>query len=217
MTQSRPTAQRAPSPQPGRRRGFALRLRGAAERTRGVVRDLLPRVDLAVLLVPIAIAVFVGWAASTGLYRGERVVLERLAVRVLIFVGFVSAARAAHTRHPFDVWGTALVVVLLCREFHFAGTSEGVYVALIGLGAVAVHRYEVLAPYLRDRILLDLLAIGIASYGIAVSVDQRAWRGFPGEERFHVPLEETMEVVGHVAIGLAILLSRGWRQRLPSA
>ena len=45
-------------------------------------------------------------------------------------------------------------------------------------------------------------------YLISQTIDQRWWRGVPGEDLVHVPLEELMEILGHCTVGLAMLLGK---------
>ena len=44
--------------------------------------------------------------------------------------------------------------------------------------------------------------------GMSQTVDQRWWRGFPGEELVFVSLEETLELAGHCMIGFAAVFCR---------
>ena len=37
-----------------------------------------------------------------------------------------------------------------------------------------------------------------------MTIDQRIWKFIPGEEIAHVPLEESLEVIGHLLIGYAL-------------
>ena len=42
------------------------------------------------------------------------------------------------------------------------------------------------------------------------STDERVWKDFipiPGEQEFHNKLEETLELIGHIAIGCALLFA----------
>ncbi len=101
--------------------------------------------------------------------------------------------------------------MLLCREIRFVGTSAGVYVGLVAMLALALHYYDKLREDLTHPRVVDLLATGFFSYFLSVTIDTRWWKarnwwsGIPGEDVFHVPLEETMELVGHLLVGAAIL------------
>jgi len=49
---------------------------------------------------------------------------------------------------------------------------------------------------------------------LAQSIDQRLWRGLPGEEVVFVPLEEPMEVLGYCFIGTALLCAKNLNLKL---
>jgi hypothetical protein len=166
------------------------------------------------LLVPFVFALAGGGAMVAGIWIPEKEPLERLAVELLFVTTALATLRLAFGLHPFFLWGTALLSVLLSREIHFAGTSEGVYLGLLALFALALYYAEQLSEYLASRFVVNSLAAGIFAYAIAVSLDARWWKprdlwgGIPGEEIFHVPLEESMELVGHVLISLGVLCAR---------
>ncbi|UCE86010.1 MAG: hypothetical protein JSU66_17065, partial [Deltaproteobacteria bacterium] len=111
------------------------------------------------------------------------------------------------------LWSFGVLVVLLCREIHFVGTSTGVYVGLVALFLLALRHYESLRESLERGVTINFLAMGFFSYFLAVTVDARwwkprgAWPGIPGEDVFHVPLEELLELLGHVLIIGALLLA----------
>jgi ribosomal protein S18 acetylase RimI-like enzyme len=98
------------------------------------------------------------------------------------------------------LWLTGLTAALTCREIHFAGTSVGVYVALGGLLLIAWLKAPVLEEYFASRRTVTLLAAGFFCYFLAKSLDQHWWKAVPGEPTFERPVEETMEVLGHVLI-----------------
>ena len=166
------------------------------------------------LLLPLGFAVAGGGAMVAGIWIPEKEPLERLAIEFLFLTTALATLRLAFGLHPFVLWGTALLSVLLSREIHFAGTSTGVYLGLLALFALALYYAEQLSEYLASRFVVNSLAAGMFAYAIAVSLDARWWKprdlwgGIPGEEIFHVPLEESMELVGHVLISLGVLCAR---------
>lgn len=113
-------------------------------------------------------------------------------------------------RQPFQLWTACLLALLLCREIHFAGTSAAIYPGLLIALLVALRNWDSIGVHLTRRRTAGILATGFICYAIAVGVDQR-WAkliGIPGEKRFHVPMEESMELIGHLLIASALLIPR---------
>ena len=107
--------------------------------------------------------------------------------------------------------------VILCREIHFQGTDFGIYLGLLLLLGIALLRYDELKDYLANPFVVNLLAIGFFSYFLSQSIDQRWYRGLPGEAVVHVSLEETMEVLGHCFIGTALIFAKNLNQKLATS
>jgi hypothetical protein len=112
------------------------------------------------------------------------------------------------TRRPFKLWATALLALLLSREIHFTGTSAVIYPGLLIALVVALKHWDSIGVHLTDRRTAGLVVAGFLCYAVAVCVDQRWVKliGVPGEKRFHVPMEESMELIGHLLIAAALLL-----------
>lgn len=72
---------------------------------------------------------------------------------------------------------------------------------ILALFYVAQNNYHQFYVYFQDKKLINSIAMGFLTYFISVTIDQRYWKFIPGEELAHVPLEETLEVVGHLFIG----------------
>jgi len=77
---------------------------------------------------------------------------------------------------------------------------------------VALYRYDLFKSYLMNPVLTNLLAGGILFYFLSQTIDQRWWKGLPGEDVVFVPLEELIELLGHCTVGLAMLFSKEVRQ-----
>jgi hypothetical protein len=179
-----------------------------------VVRELWRLFRTWSLLVPLLVAVALGMMITENLYAPEKGLLEFAAIVMLSVATALAFARFLASRHPFFLWGSGLLSVLLCREIHFMGTSTGVYIGMVVMLVVANRYYANLREYLATSFVTNALAMGSFAYLVAVTIDARwwkaraAWPGIPGEEVFHVPLEELMELVGHVLILAALLLAR---------
>jgi hypothetical protein len=181
---------------------------------RGAIRNLLAQLRVWFVLPPLALSALVAYLSYSGVYDPWKPTLESLALWLLAIGTALACVRLFLSRDVFFVWGAAVLLTLLCREIHFVGTSEGVYVSLVLLGLLAVRFHDRLEGYLAQPFVVNALAMGFFCYVITNTTDQRWWKarsswpGIPGEEVFHVPLEETMEVVGHLFFIAAILLAR---------
>jgi hypothetical protein len=181
---------------------------------RFVVRELWRLFRNGSLIVPVLVNVVLGVIITEKLYAPDKGLLEIGAILILSLATALGLARYLVSRHPFFLWGSGLLGVLLCREIHFVGTSGGVYVGLAVMFLVAFRYYENLREYLASSFVINMLAMGFFSYSLSVSIDARwwkargAWSGIPGEEVFHVPLEELMELLGHALVIGALLLAR---------
>jgi hypothetical protein len=60
---------------------------------------------------------------------------------------------------------------------------------------------------MRSKRLVTLLGTGFFTYFLAVTTDQRFWKFFPAEKIFHTTLEESLELLGHIIIGCALLFA----------
>jgi hypothetical protein len=97
------------------------------------------------------------------------------------------------------------MMVILIREIHPPIMDYGIYIGLLWLFYLAYRKHHLVADYVRSRYLVTLLGAGFFTYVIAVTTDERVWMFIPGERIFHTKMEETMEVLGHISIGCALL------------
>ncbi len=178
---------------------------------------LLACVNYWMLLAPLVATLVLGLLIYHSPVRSAQSVMEPLALAVLGASCAACLVRLAVSRHPFFLWATALAGVLLAREIHFAGTSAGVYLGLLLVAVGALHHFERLKDHLASKTLLTLLATGFVTYFFSQTLDLRWWRGFPGESVVHVPLEETLEVLGHGIIGGALAWSKPKTGACPSS
>jgi magnesium-transporting ATPase (P-type) len=165
-------------------------------------------VDKCFLLIPPLFTVGLSALIYTNIYFPPKQILESTAILVLSLFTICLACRFWLVRHPFFLWGTVLCGILLMREIHFATTSEMVYVALIVLLYFTLKRLDTLQPYLLQSRIASWITTGFFVYFISMTVDQRWWRGLPWEEVVHVPLEESLEMAGHIIIGVTLLLAK---------
>jgi hypothetical protein len=171
-------------------------------------KRLWKAVDKRFLLMPPLFTVGMSALIYTNIYFLPKQTLELMAVSALSLFTICLAVRFWVSRHPFFLWSTGLCGILLMREVHFETTSDLVYVALLVLLYFTLKQLDELQSYLLHTRIATWLATGFVVYFISITVDQRWWRGLPWEDVVHVPLEETLEMIGHLIIGLALLLAK---------
>jgi hypothetical protein len=147
-----------------------------------------------------------------GFIRPTKQVLEITAVVItgLFTLGLI--VRFALTRHLFLLWSLGLMAIAMSREIHFTGSDEALLIGWPILLGVALWRYDVFMSYLENPVLINLLAGGFLFYILSQTIDQRWWKGLPGENVVFVPLEELIEIFGHCTVGFALLFSKQVRQ-----
>ena len=166
------------------------------------------------LLVPLVLTSVLWILIAADGYKYSREELEAAAIVVSCLLLLAAALRYLITRHNFFSWSTGLMGLIMCREIHFAGTDPGIYLGLLLLLAIALLKYDTLKDYLDNPFLINLLLIGFFTYFLSQTIDQRWWKGIPGEKIVHVPLEETLEILGHCIIGSAVVFCRKRKQKL---
>lgn len=169
---------------------------------------LIKQINYYFLLSPLFVSVFLSFLIVNDIYSPKKSTLEYLALIILGCSTLICAFKYLLLKHSFLLWCTALTVVLFIREIHFEGTCAGVYIALLVMLWLALVKFEHYQDYLANSCFVTALAVGFSFYLISVSIDQRWWRGFPSENIVHVPLEETLEVIGHILIGSTLVLAK---------
>ena len=147
-----------------------------------------------------------------GFIRPTKPVLEIASVVITGLITFSLILRFALTRHLFLLWAAGFMAITMCREIHFTGSDELLLIGWPILLGVALYRYDLFKSYLMNPVLTNLLAGGIIFYFLSQTIDQRWWKGLPGENVVFVPLEELIELFGHCTVGLAMLFSKEVRQ-----
>ncbi len=162
-----------------------------------------------ILMMPLVITALLWIVMADGIIRPQKPPLEIAAVVVSALLMLIAAVRYFLSRQPFFLWSSALFLLIMCREIHFAGTDAAIFIGLVILWAMLLYKYEKFAAYAASPWVINLLVAGFFTYFLSQTVDQRWWRMIPGENIVHVPLEESLEMIGHILIGLAAVLCRG--------
>ncbi len=167
---------------------------------------------LLIFIIPLLITFCINFLIQYRLYTRGKSILETIALIVLIAFILICLIRFTLNKNMFFIWASCLLLVFFIREIHPPGSSLGVYLGILGLFYVALNKHNLYVGYFQDKTLINLIAMGFFTYLISVTIDQRWWRFIPGEELANVPLEETLEVVGHLLIGYGFAFASNIRQ-----
>ncbi len=173
---------------------------------------LFHQIDYRTLLTCLVLTILLWPLVWIGFIRPTKQVLEIAAVVItgLFTLGLI--VRFALTRHLFLLWAAGLMAIAMSREIHFTGSDEALLIGWPMLLGIALWRYDLFKTYLENPVLINFLAGGFLFYILSQTIDQRWWKGLPGEEVVFVPLEELIEIFGHCTVGFALLFSKQVRQ-----
>lgn len=152
-----------------------------------------------------------GPAAMVWVYIAEAIGKESLVSRgmnedaALILVGISVVgfgAAAIKYRQEFMFFMLTLCVAFFCREWHFAGTSNGIYVALALLAAWAFMRKEQLSGFFKGNAVEVWAWTAFSCYVLSQLIARRVFRYvyLPGEADMHISLEESVETMAHLVM-----------------
>ncbi len=159
-----------------------------------------------IVLIPLFITFCIHLLIQYRLYTLGKSALETIALISLAGFLLICLVRFAFNKNNFFIWASCLLLVLFVREVHPPGSSAGVYLGILVLFYIAYKVCQQFPLYLQNTRLINFIAMGFFTYFIAVTIDQRFWKFIPGEEITHVPLEESLEVIGHLFIGFGLAL-----------
>jgi hypothetical protein len=182
------------------------------ERIRKNFISLIRLVDYRILLACLVITIALWPLIWTGFIQPTKPVMEIAAVVISGLFTLALLVRFALTRHLFLLWAAGFMAIALSGEIHFTGSDEILLIGWPILLGVAVWRYDLFKGYLMNPVLINLLAAGFLFYFLSQTVDQRWWKGLPGENVVFVRLEELIELFGHCTVGAALLFSKEVRQ-----
>jgi hypothetical protein len=166
------------------------------------------RIDFRTLLTCLVLVGLLWLLIWIGLIRPTKQVLEIAAVVITGLFTLGLMVRFALTRHLFLLWGAGFMAIAMSREIHFSGSDEILLIGWPVLLGIALWQYDVFKSYLENPVLINFLACGFLFYILSQTIDQRWWKGLPGEGVVHVPLEELTEILGHCTVGFVLLFSK---------
>ncbi len=170
--------------------------------------SLIRLIDYRTLLACFVITIVPWPLIWIGSIQPTKPVMEIAAVVITALFTIALIVRWALTRHLFLLWAIGFMAIAMIREIHFTGSDEILLIGWPILIGVAVWRYDLFKSYLMNPVLINLLAGGFLFYFLSQTIDQRWWKGLPGEEVVFVRLEELIELFGHCTVGFAMLFSK---------
>jgi hypothetical protein len=174
-----------------------------------------------IFILPLLFSGLIVWLTLSRIYPFDRDpiivknALEEWSLHITGAFCFMSLLRFLRSKEKFFLWATGLLMLFHFREFHPPNANIVTYSGLLWFFYYAYKNHHFFANYLRSRYLVTLLGVGFFCYLIAVATDERVWSDLipiPGEQEFHNKLEETLELLGHIAIGCALLFESTQRQ-----
>ena len=134
----------------------------------------------------------------------------------LVMISVVGYGLLAWRRHnEFALVMFVLSVGFFCREWHFAGTSKGVYVVAAFVGAWFVYRRKEIGLLIKNTPVEIWLWAAFLCYGMSLLISRRVFAEnhlglLPMEEQYHIPMEETTETTAHIMLAATCLVA--WLQ-----
>jgi hypothetical protein len=139
-------------------------------------------------------------------WRGANESMALILVGVSV-VGF--GIQAIKYRQEFQFFMLALCAAFFCREWHFAGTSNGIYIALGCLAIWFFKRQRQIDGFFKGNAVETWFWATFSCYVLSQIIARRVFRyvGLPGEEEMHIYLEESVETMAHVVMIITCFVS----------
>lgn len=134
----------------------------------------------------------------------------------LVFVSVVSYGLLAWRRkNEFALVMFVLSLGFFCREWHFVGTSNGVYVVLAIVGGWFVYRRKQIGKLIACTRPELWTWASFACYAMAQIVARRVFgpkylNVLPMEDVYHIFFEETIESTAHIMLAITSFIS--WKE-----
>ena len=127
----------------------------------------------------------------------ERIALILLAVPLINFL-----LQSAVFKRGFCLFMACLSAAFFCREWHFPGTSVGIYIALAMLAFWAIKRKDDFEQYIGRGSFRIWLIATFATYLLSQLIARRVFHyvNLPLEEHLHIYFEETVETTAHLML-----------------
>jgi hypothetical protein len=160
-------------------------------------------------MVLVYAAYFLGVERTAFRHMNEMLALVLLSIPLTSFL-----AAAIRYKSHFHFFMAALSGAFFCREWHFYGTGNGIYVALVVLGVWGYTQKDTFFKTIGNGPYKMWLFATFGTYLLSQLIARRVFRFLPYEDPLHIGLEETVETTAHLMLIVAGLA--GWKVRPPS-
>ena len=144
-----------------------------------------------------------------------REILEQAALP-LVLISVVSYGLLAWRRgNEFAKLLLVLSLGIFCREWHFPGTSKGIYVLIVCVIGWGIYQRKKITALIKDTpVEIWIWAAGMC-YVMSQLIARRAFGErhlniLPMEDLYHIPLEESVETMAHLILAVTSLFA--WHQ-----
>jgi hypothetical protein len=117
-------------------------------------------------------------------------------------------------RSGFHLFMASMCAAFFCREWHFPGTSKGIYIALTLLAFWAVRRKQTFVKIIGNGRFKIWLIATFWTYLLSQLIARRVFRYvyLPREAELHIFLEETVETIAHLMMIVVCFIA--WKVKL---
>jgi hypothetical protein len=191
-----------------RRQRAWYQMRDALWRHAHSARFLFGKCSPWILLAPLISAIATWLSLSTPWHAWFEKPAQEVFGPAILAMAVILSLRL-YKQHPqtFSKWLVWLTGALFCRELHFAGTNNGIYVALVVLLWFASRNLAAMRPWLDSRTIVSLFAAALWTYLVAKTLDRGYWKSLPDSALWRDHLEETLESAGHLLILVMVVCS----------
>jgi hypothetical protein len=107
-----------------------------------------------------------------------------------------------------------LSIALFCRELHFWGTNNGIYLAILLLVWYASRNAHRMQAFLHSRVQVSLFGGAMFTYALTKTFDRGYWKFIAGWPDWQDTMEESLESIAHLLILVLVLASYvDWSRR----
>lgn len=151
-----------------------------------------------------------GYDEVCGRTANEEIAMPLVLVSVVTF-----GLLAWQKRNEFALVLAVLSTGFFLREWHFAGTSAGVYAVIAFVAGWFVYRRRQIAALIKDTPVEIWLWATALCYIMSQLIARRVFGGnylnlLPMEAVYHIPLEETTETTAHIMLAVTGLVAWNW-------
>lgn len=148
-----------------------------------------------------------GLDAMCSRNTNEVMALPLVGISVLSF-----ALLAYKTKNELAILMTFLCTAFFFREWHFVGTGNAMYVAIVIVVCWLIYRRKYIGKLIDGRKIKIWLMAAASCYFLAQLMARRVFAErhlnlLPMENEYHISMEETLEAAGHIVMIVASIIA----------